>query len=238
VVKGVDPSYNADIWSLGITAIELAQGRPPHFGLPVHKILSTVVRDPPPTLEHPIRWSAKFRDFIAKCLVKDPSQRADSIQMATHPFVVDAPTNECLATLIRDHKEMLEKLRKEKEMKQKPRKSDFWKGPLNFGDSKMNNNNNNNEGTKSGETDIPDDLSPRIEDEEGQQTLVTHVEKTFRGDLNNIDFGSSSSKKQEPALSAKPTQKAKQNTKSKTHQRSASDKKKEKRKKQTKRDRR
>jgi hypothetical protein len=61
-----------DIWSFGIFAIELADGEPPHAGKSQAKILLKIVQKDSPTLKDP-RWSPLFKDFISKCLIKDPA---------------------------------------------------------------------------------------------------------------------------------------------------------------------
>lgn len=78
-----------DIWSLGITLIELAEGRPPCWNLPPAKARASIVNSPPPSLRHPTSFSAKFRAFLDSCLVKDPKGRPTAAQLLTHPFIVD-----------------------------------------------------------------------------------------------------------------------------------------------------
>lgn len=64
-----------DIWSFGITLIEMAQMEPPNHEMSPMRVLLKIQKSDPPTLEQPSRWSRAFNEFIAKCLVKDPSQR-------------------------------------------------------------------------------------------------------------------------------------------------------------------
>lgn len=82
--------YKADIWSLGITAIELAQGRAPYTNYPPMKVLFLTLQNPPPTLAGSAEdhFSAKYKDFIATCLQKDPKVRPSAKQLLKHPLFV------------------------------------------------------------------------------------------------------------------------------------------------------
>jgi len=77
----------ADVWSLGITVIEMAEGRPPHANLNPMRAIFVIPTKPPPTLADPDNWSPEMLDFIRCCLHKDPSQRYDSALLSSHPFV-------------------------------------------------------------------------------------------------------------------------------------------------------
>jgi serine/threonine protein kinase len=77
----------ADVWSLGITAIEIAEGAPPHASLNPMRAISLIPNKPAPTLADPDHWSPEMLDFVKCCCEKDPSQRSDSAQLASHPFV-------------------------------------------------------------------------------------------------------------------------------------------------------
>ena len=77
----------ADVWSLGITLIELAQGDPPLFELHPMKALLQIPFRKPPTLEHPERYSDRFSDFLAHCLNLDPDGRDTVSELLKHPFV-------------------------------------------------------------------------------------------------------------------------------------------------------
>eukprot|EP01095_Lingulamoeba_sp_RSL-Kostka_P011374 TRINITY_DN42_c2_g3_i1.p1 TRINITY_DN42_c2_g3~~TRINITY_DN42_c2_g3_i1.p1 ORF type:complete len:483 (+),score=190.62 TRINITY_DN42_c2_g3_i1:227-1675(+) len=90
VVKEVGYDSKADIWSLGITAIEMAEMRPPYSDMhPMRAIFHIPSRDPP-TLTDPNQWSDDFNDFIASCLIKDPTDRPTSKELLNHPFIKKA----------------------------------------------------------------------------------------------------------------------------------------------------
>ncbi|XP_058834413.1 myosin-IIIb-like isoform X4 [Topomyia yanbarensis] len=85
----LDQSYDSrcDVWSIGITAIELAEGDPPLCELHPMRALFQIPRNPPPKLNHPELYSAMLSDFISECLVKDLEQRPFSKELVTHPFL-------------------------------------------------------------------------------------------------------------------------------------------------------
>lgn len=77
----------ADVWSLGITTIEMAEGAPPHANLHPLRAIFVIPNKPAPTLADPDNWSPEMLDFVRACCQKDASQRSDSAQLASHPFV-------------------------------------------------------------------------------------------------------------------------------------------------------
>jgi len=80
-----------DIWSLGIFAIELAAGEPPYINEPQTRVLYNIVHMEPPAID--AKWSPDFRDFVNRCLQKDPENRAEADELLEHPFVRDAEDN-------------------------------------------------------------------------------------------------------------------------------------------------
>lgn len=80
----------ADVWSLGITAIEMADTLPPYSDVHPMRALFLIPSKPPPTLKHPGAWSQGFNDFVAYCLQKDVSKRPTAKALLSHPFLQPA----------------------------------------------------------------------------------------------------------------------------------------------------
>ncbi|EDQ84583.1 uncharacterized protein MONBRDRAFT_30075 [Monosiga brevicollis MX1] len=95
-------AYNsrADIWSLGITALELAQRRPPHADLHPIKVLFKILSGPSPTLDASRGFSSSFHDFVASALVKKPTDRITAGALSKHPFVSEQGDKGKLKTLV------------------------------------------------------------------------------------------------------------------------------------------
>ncbi|KAI8611596.1 kinase-like domain-containing protein [Chytriomyces sp. MP71] len=93
-------AYNtkADIWSLGITAIELATGLPPHANLHPMKVLFMIPKNDPPRLDC-TRFSTNFQDFVAHCLTTRATDRPSASQLLQHSFIKSS--GEC--SLIQDY---------------------------------------------------------------------------------------------------------------------------------------
>ncbi|XP_033112178.1 serine/threonine-protein kinase TAO1-like [Anneissia japonica] len=88
-----------DIWSLGITCIELAERKPPLFNMNAMSALYHIAQNDPPTLSSET-WSHEFRNFVERCLAKDPEQRPSAEQLLRHPFIIRDRNNNVICELI------------------------------------------------------------------------------------------------------------------------------------------
>lgn len=79
--------HKADIWSLGITAIELADCEPPLFREHPMRALLQIPRNPPPTVRDPSSWSSEFVDFLSFVLRKNPKERPTATECLSHAFL-------------------------------------------------------------------------------------------------------------------------------------------------------
>ncbi|KAH7532503.1 serine/threonine-protein kinase BLUS1 isoform X2 [Ziziphus jujuba] len=97
--------FKADIWSFGITALELAHGHAPFSKYPPMKVLLMTLQNAPPGLdyERDKRFSKSFKELVAACLVKDPKKRPTSEKLSKHHFFKHARSNEYLARAILDN---------------------------------------------------------------------------------------------------------------------------------------
>ncbi len=87
VIKESHYDGRADVWSLGITAMEMAEGHPPHSNLHPMRAIFVIPTKPAPSLQDVDAWSPEMLDFIRCCCKKDPSQRYDSALLAGHTFI-------------------------------------------------------------------------------------------------------------------------------------------------------
>ncbi|KAK9541445.1 hypothetical protein VZT92_001487 [Zoarces viviparus] len=92
--------YKADIWSLGVTLIEVAQIEPPNHEMNPMRVLLKIAKAEPPTLMHPSRWSPEFNDFLRRALDKNVDNRWGTLQLLQHPFVTSVTDSRPLRELI------------------------------------------------------------------------------------------------------------------------------------------
>ncbi|XP_055785748.1 mitogen-activated protein kinase kinase kinase kinase 4-like isoform X7 [Salvelinus fontinalis] len=106
--------YRSDLWSTGITAIEMAEGAPPLCDMHPMRALFLIPRNPPPRLKSK-KWSKKFCSFIEGSLVKNYNQRPPTEQLLKHPFIRDQPNERQVRIQLKDHIDRTKKKRGEKD---------------------------------------------------------------------------------------------------------------------------
>ncbi|VDO94828.1 unnamed protein product [Soboliphyme baturini] len=103
--------YNqrADVWSLGITCIELAEKRPPYFNMNAMSALYHIAQNDPPVLSS-TEWSTQFQDFVTHCLIKDPAKRMSTQECLSHAFIIKPKPPSILYDLIQRTKVLVRNL--------------------------------------------------------------------------------------------------------------------------------
>ncbi|EDW30185.1 GL22452 [Drosophila persimilis] len=111
-----DATYDnrSDLWSLGITALEMAESQPPLCDLHPMRALFLIPRNSPPRLKSK-KWSKKFHGFIDTVLVKDYHQRPYTENLLKHGFIKDQPTDRQVRIQLKDHIDRCKKRKQEKE---------------------------------------------------------------------------------------------------------------------------
>ncbi|KAL3847804.1 hypothetical protein ACJMK2_018698 [Sinanodonta woodiana] len=100
-----DATYDnrSDLWSLGITCIEMAEGKPPLCDMHPMRALFLIPRNTPPKLKSSAKWSTRFHNFVESCLIKDYTQRLNTEQLLKHSFIRDQPTERQVRIQLKDH---------------------------------------------------------------------------------------------------------------------------------------
>ncbi|KAI0281602.1 kinase-like domain-containing protein [Russula aff. rugulosa BPL654] len=119
LISGIHYDSSADIWSFGITALELAQGRAPRSREPSRTVLSQIVEAAPPTLDRQggvYKYSRAFKETVERCLVKDPSLRPTAAQLLQTPFFRNTKKSSYLVgTILRDLPPLAQRLERRRQ---------------------------------------------------------------------------------------------------------------------------
>ncbi|XP_059159918.1 serine/threonine-protein kinase 3-like isoform X2 [Physella acuta] len=108
VIQEIGYDCVADIWSLGITALEMAEGKPPYGDIHPMRAIFMIPTKPPPSFRKPDKWSPEFIDFVSKCLVKNPELRTSAAELLEHDFIKNRDTCNVLYNMIQEAKEIQE----------------------------------------------------------------------------------------------------------------------------------
>ena len=100
VIQEVGYDCLADIWSLGITAIEMAEGRPPYADVHPMRAIFMIPTKPSPTLKEADKFSNEFSDFISRCLVKSPEERPSATYLLSHRFIKNTKSITVVKSLV------------------------------------------------------------------------------------------------------------------------------------------
>ncbi|XP_075165560.1 serine/threonine-protein kinase hippo [Haematobia irritans] len=102
VIEEIGYDCVADIWSLGITALEMAEGKPPYGDIHPMRAIFMIPQKPPPSFREPDCWSTEFIDFVSLCLVKNPEERATASDLLEHEFIRNAKHRSILRPMIEE----------------------------------------------------------------------------------------------------------------------------------------
>ena len=216
VIKEDAYDYKADIWSLGITAIEMADGEPPYIHIHPMRAIFLIPQRPPPTVKRPEMWSKTFLDFLSQCLKKDAKERLSAGALLKHPFVKAAVAklkagggrSPMLADLVCSSMDAIDKLRDDQHLAQMREKSSEKNKSRD--DNADDDDDNNNTGTVDYGTMIAGTMVRRDDDDEdddldntgtmvfkksdkssdsggGYNTLVSHQYDTMVSNVRNND---------------------------------------------------
>ncbi|KRT82099.1 protein kinase, partial [Oryctes borbonicus] len=102
VIQEMGYNCAADIWSLGITALEMAEGKPPYGDMHPMRAIFMIPTKPPPSFSEPDQWSSEFIDFVGACLIKNPDGRATASKLLKFPFVANSKSSNVLDDVLEE----------------------------------------------------------------------------------------------------------------------------------------
>jgi hypothetical protein len=147
VALNSDYNEKTDIWSLGITCIEMIEGDPPNSQLKPRFAMEKIGKDPPNvnTLLNEENYSKEFKDFVGKCLIVDQNRRPNAKELLNHDFIVKYNKgNDYIKNLVKKYMDDVEKFRKEtlQENNRENEETPKMDKMINY---EINNNSNNNQ---------------------------------------------------------------------------------------------
>ncbi|KFB44978.1 serine/threonine-protein kinase 3 [Anopheles sinensis] len=178
VIEEIGYDCVADIWSLGITALEMAEGKPPYGDIHPMRAIFMIPTKPPPSFRDPDIWSPEFIDFVSLCLVKNPEERATATDLLTHEFIRNAKPCSILSQMIAEAKEIREN------------QSYRHAAAISQANKQLQNSNNNGNNGHDGDSDEDDQVNSRTMKEfpadcgtlvpgrgdDGDGTMIAHTD--------------------------------------------------------------
>ena len=187
VIQEIGYDCVADIWSLGITALEMAEGKVPYMEMHPVRAMFKIPDNPPPTFSHPDTWSSEFIEFVSKCLVKSPHQRATASNLLKDDFILKmSKSSEILIPIISEAQQFREALH----------------------DSSVNGNDGSQDDLDT--TLVEESSNPTIvvsngcsQNGEVQTTMIEHVTLSTTRGIRHNGMGSQTEKNQVDGISSK-----------------------------------
>eukprot|EP01118_Nematostelium_gracile_P016092 TRINITY_DN6586_c0_g1_i1.p1 TRINITY_DN6586_c0_g1~~TRINITY_DN6586_c0_g1_i1.p1 ORF type:complete len:742 (-),score=243.03 TRINITY_DN6586_c0_g1_i1:39-2264(-) len=109
LIRGQNYTQKVDLWSLGIMCMEMAEGEPPYMEFPPLRALFLITTKGIPDLKEANKWSPEFKDFLKKCLEKEPTARPDAAELLRHPFLRKTAHHREIVSVIQQAKKTKEK---------------------------------------------------------------------------------------------------------------------------------
>ncbi|XP_029815143.1 serine/threonine-protein kinase 3 [Manacus vitellinus] len=193
VIQEIGYNCVADIWSLGITSIEMAEGKPPYADIHPMRAIFMIPTNPPPTFRKPELWSDEFTDFVKKCLVKNPEQRATATQLLQHTFIKNAKPVSILRDLITEAMEIKAKRHEEQQRELEEEEENSDEDELDS--HTMVKTNSESAGTMRATSTMS----------EGAQTMIEHNSTMLESDLGTMVINSDDDEEEDGTMKRNAT---------------------------------